>query len=89
MPRRFDVHQHLIINSVFRNGAFVAVEVTDGDGTTHWINWSFEDVSVARRREQVVRRWKQLATRLTFVRGDGESALVDDETLFRTAQIGV
>jgi hypothetical protein len=85
MRPRFDVHQHLIINSVFRDGACVAVEVTDGDGTTHWINWSFDDVAVARRRVRVVERWKHLATRLTFVRGDGESVLVDDEALFRAA----
>jgi hypothetical protein len=85
MSARLDLHQHLTVRAVSRLGADVQVLVADSDGVPRWISWSFDDAGTAKRRVRIVERWRKRATPLTFVRGNGESALVDDEQLFRAA----
>jgi hypothetical protein len=85
MSARLDLHQHLTVRAVSRIGADVQVVIADREGVPRWINWSFEDAGTAKRRVRIVERWRKLATPLTFVRGNGESALVDDAQLFRAA----
>jgi hypothetical protein len=88
MPRRFVLHQHLTVRSVRRKGADVHVVISDPDGGRRGIDWVFDDAEAAKERVAVIERWQRTATRLTYVAGNGESALVDDEQLFRMASAG-
>ena len=87
MGARFAVYQHLTVRAVSRAGTEVQVLIADPNGTPRWINWCFDDAATAKARVRIVERWRQAATRLTYVGGDGESALVDDAQLFRSAYV--
>jgi hypothetical protein len=88
MRPRFRLRQHLTVRSVRREGTDVHVVATDPSGAAQRINWVFDDEQVAEQRYRVVERWRRAATRLTYVGGDGETALVDDALLFRAAYRG-
>jgi hypothetical protein len=87
MNARLDLYQHIRVRSVTRVGAGVRVLISDKYGTPRWINWSFDDVGTAKRRTRTVQRWRRRRTPLTYVQGNGESALVDDEQLFKSASV--
>jgi hypothetical protein len=82
---RLDVHQHLTVDGVRQTGSSVRVEVADRDGNRHWISFRFSDVEPAAVHAERLEQWKDRGTPLTYVRGDGHGALVDDEELFRRA----
>jgi hypothetical protein len=82
---RLDVHQHLVVDGVRQTGPSVRVEVADRDGNRHWIAFRFSDVAPAARHAARLNEWQDLRTPLTYVRGDGHGALVDDAEMFRRA----
>lgn len=85
-PRsRLDVHQHLTVDGVRQDGPCVRVEVADRDGARHWISFRFSDIAPAEQHAARLEDWQQRGTSLTYVRGDGHGALVDDAELFRRA----
>jgi hypothetical protein len=88
MSARFVLYQHLTVRDVTLTGSEVRVVIADPTGTPRSINWSFDDPLVAEERARVVEGWRRAATRLTYVGGNCESALVDDAQLFRTAFAG-
>jgi hypothetical protein len=88
MSARFVLYQHLTVQDVTRTGSDVRVVIADPNGTPRCINWSFDDVTTAEERACIVEGWRDAATRLTYVGGSSESALVDDAQLFRTAFAG-
>jgi hypothetical protein len=82
---RLQVHQHLTIAGVETRQCAVRVEVQVLDGTTHWISFRFDDEHAARSHAATMERWRDDATPLSYVRGAGQGALVDDSELFRLA----
>jgi hypothetical protein len=82
---RLQVHQHLTIAAVETRGCTVRVEVAIPDGTAHWISFRFDDEHAARAHATTMEHWRQDATPLSYVRGAGQGALVDDSELFRLA----
>ncbi|HEX7096115.1 MAG TPA: hypothetical protein VF183_09540 [Acidimicrobiales bacterium] len=84
-PRKFDIHQHLKVESVHHEGNQVRVEVQDATGATRWINFRFTDVEAASQHASTVDDWRVAGKRLTYVRGEATGALLDDEELFRAA----
>lgn len=85
MRRRFHVQQDLTVGAIERRGSGLVVHVADRHGRRHWISFSFPSFAASIEHALTVERWRERATRLTYVRGAGDGVLVDEEELFWAA----
>jgi hypothetical protein len=84
-PPKIVLHQGLVVRSIRHERAHVRVEVADGNGVQHWIQFSFADVEAATARAETLERWQRSATPLTYVKARSEGALIDEVELLRRA----
>jgi hypothetical protein len=85
MAPQIDVFQNLVISNLRQNGSEVHVELVDCDGADQWISFRFVDMVAAQEQAQLMEHWQFRETSLTYVRGDGHGALIDDAAFFRAA----
>jgi hypothetical protein len=82
---RLTVFQDLIVTAVTTAGRRVSVDVATVDGRAHAVEFTFDDPHAAFRQGRVVEAWRQAGTLVTYVRGRGRGALIDDAAAFRSA----
>ena len=82
---RFAVFQDLVVDSVEHAPPFVRVSVSDSEGPRGTVTYSFADDDDRHSSLAALNQWHEDATLLTYVRGPGAGALVDDRRLLRRA----
>jgi hypothetical protein len=82
---RFAVFQDLVVRSVEHAPPLIRVSVADADGPCGTVTYSFVDEDDRRSSLAALNQWREDATPLTYVRGAGDGALVDDRRLLRRA----
>jgi hypothetical protein len=82
---RFDIQQHLTIEAVARRDCNVRVDVAHTDGEQNWISFDFPDADDAVAYAATMEAWMHTDTRVTYVRGPRDGALIDEQERFRQA----
>jgi len=84
VSKQLTVHQNLVISTVSLVESGITLQVQDRWGRPQWICFHLSGEQ-AKRSVGRMTDWRDRCTRLTYVRGPGSSALVDDEEFFAAA----
>src|SRR5215203_1069089 len=84
VSKQLTLHQNLVISTVSLVESGITVQLQDRWGEPQWIRFHLSSEQ-AKRWVGRMTDWRDRCTRLTYVRGPGSGALVDDAELFAAA----